>query len=164
MPHSSLASVGRTWPAAIVLAYLAAGAPSCSSPRRAQPSAEQARASIEAVLRADAAAGAARNQGPRFSPPAEVVARYADAIAGLDLRDAPADFQTAWRSHVEAWRATLPLLERHSQERDEMHALFARWLSDASPIRAEFQPLHDRIWSTWADVERAVASHGARTD
>lgn len=164
MPRASPAPNPWAWVLGIVLAGWVALSTSCSPPKRAQPSPERARAAIERVLRADAAAGSARNQGPRVSPPAEVVRRYADAIAALDMRDVPDDFQSAWRTHVEAWRATLPVLERHTHERDEMHALFARWLSDSSPIRAEFQPLHDRIWSTWAEVERAVARHGARAD
>jgi hypothetical protein len=47
-------------------------------------------------------------------------------------------------------------LRGHADERGEMHALFDRWLSSGAPSDAQFKSLHDKIRSSWAQVESAM--------
>jgi hypothetical protein len=104
----------------------------------------------------DAQAGAARNRGTLAQPAAVVVGEYTAALRAIDLRGTPQRFRQAWLAHIQAWEATIPYLRGHADERGEMHALFDRWLSSGAPSDAQFKSLHDKIRSSWAQVESAM--------
>lgn len=139
--------------AAIWLVVVALGCASRSSVEAPLPR----EPSIERVLEVDSEAGTRRNQGTLLRPSASVVREYADALRAIDLAATPPDFSVAWIAHIEAWEALIPYVEAHSDARGEMHALFKELLSDSNPSAPQFQILHDAIWSTWAQVEKAGA-------
>ncbi len=103
--------------------------------------------------------GDQRNHAPESTPIDEAVRAYADALESLDYAGCPEPFVAAFRAHVAAWRATLPLLRRHAERRSEMRALFKA--ISAKPAGEELPAYEVVIWKTWAEVERAARA-GAR--
>lgn len=119
----------------------------------AQPVTGPARACIDAVYARDNQIGALRNHAPESAPIAQAVRTYADGLAALDFSGCPAAFKEAFAAHERAWRAAIPYLERHAEERGEMHAVFARLRAggDGEQLKA----LEKAIWDSWAMVEAA---------
>lgn len=82
---------------------------------------------------------------------AESVADYADASGMMEAAHLPADFQTAWREHMQAWRDYSDFLTEVSQNK----------IQDA-----KFERLEDRyireINKTWATVLKIGRGYGAR--
>ena len=126
-----------------------------SRPTHAAPEASAAsRACIQRVLAEDDRLAQSRNHAPETAPIDKAVRTYADAIDVLDYTGCPAAFVAVFRAHVAAWRATLPLLQRHAARRGEMHVLFEAISAD--PAGQDLPAYETVIWKTWAEVERAA--------
>jgi hypothetical protein len=135
---------------ALVAASLSTG---CSAP--AAPGLEAtADACVQRVLAADDVLGSSRNFAPELAPIHEAVRAYADALEDLDYAGCPTAFVEAYRAHVAAWRASMPLLRRHAARRGEMHELFKAIAND--PEGQDLPAYEAVIWKTWAEVERAA--------
>ncbi len=137
------------------LALAACGAPAQSLPREPIPAREAAQAAIERVLARDAAAGKIRDHASETASLEDAVRGYVAALDGLDLTGTPPEFQRALRGHRDAWEGTLPWMSSLPSERGEMHALLRRVEAERPDLAAKGKPLMDRVWSTWAEVERA---------
>lgn len=87
------------------------------------------------------------NVSPKY---AETVAVYADASGSLDDEHLPADFQSAWREHMQAWRDYSDFLNEVSENKIEDEA---------------FDRLEDiytyKINKTWAAVLKIGRGYGA---
>lgn len=115
------------------------------------------REAVESVLAADNAAGERRNHASETSPAAVGVAAYVVELEALDLSRCPDGFARAMTRHREAWAAMVPYLADFAHERGELHDVFDRLESEANPTRTRFEELLAAVWSTWAEVEAALA-------
>lgn len=114
---------------------------------------------IARIIAMDDSLGSVRNLSTISISLSETIRNYTDALDELDFSDCPKAFTKAFRSHIAAWRRMGAYLNRYSDLRGEMHALFAQIEDQADGPNAEFSKLHDAIWSTWEDVEAAVVSN-----
>jgi len=145
--------IGSMYRASLLTLFAAgwfAGYPTCAA---AGPDAT-ADACVQRVLTADDVLGRSRNHTPESAPIHEAVRAYTDALEAIDFAGCPTAFVEAYRAHVAAWRASLPLLRRHAARRGEMHELFKAIGTD--PAGLDLPAYEAVIWKTWAEVERAA--------
>ena len=82
---------------------------------------------------------------------AETVADYSDASAAMDDAHLPADFRSAWREHMQAWRDYSDFLTEVSRNKIEAEKF----------DRLEYKYIRE-INSTWATVLKIGRNYGAR--
>lgn len=85
---------------------------------------------------------------------AKIIENYVDASASLDDSDLPAEFQTAWRSHMKIWREHSNFLAqlKNQEKREKIGA----------KTEAELYALQDaEITATWYETLRIAHGHGA---
>ncbi|MEC9374017.1 MAG: DPP IV N-terminal domain-containing protein, partial [Planctomycetota bacterium] len=113
----------------------------------------------------DARLAAQRDDATRRNDPAAVARDYAAALRGLTVDRRAAWIRGPMRAHADAWAGMASYLAAHSDERGEMHEIFAR-LEDAAsnPTMADFRKRLYEIWSTWWEVERTAKANEVNPD
>lgn len=113
-------------------------------------------AAMEAVISQDSKLGAARNEATRAQPIASVIENYVEALDALDLQQCPQDFAKAIRRHADAWRESISFFAQFEDLRGELHEVFEMIREQGGSARTGLEQAEAAIWSTWADVEKAM--------
>jgi hypothetical protein len=153
--------------AAVVLVAVASTAcGNATAPEAAAPEAEAAtavddreRACIERVLERDSELGDVRNHASETGPLADAVRGYIAGLDALDFAGCPADFETAFVRHRNAWESSLEFFEQHAALRGEMHTLFDEIKALGGDAEDGVVIIENGIWTTWAEVEIAARAH-----
>ena len=111
--------------------------------------------SIARVLEADTRLGTIRNHAGETAPLHVGLEAYAQSLAELDFQGCPAEFIDAFSEHREAWLASVPFFERHSDLRGELHDVFELIRAYGGEDQAALEEHEQAIWSTWRKVEAA---------
>ncbi len=122
---------------------------------------------IETILQIDEQNGSVRNRTPNYfardiynadtsslTAYAKAVQHYADQSGSMDVGDLPADFQSAWKNHMKAWRNYSHFLMQVSASKMRNNV----GDSDLISLRNSYS---SAITATWAKVLRAGSSYGA---
>ena len=107
------------------------------------------------VIAIDDSLGRIRNVATENEPMSAVIRAYAAAMQEIDYRNCPEEFRAAFEKHRKAWLDMTAVTDQHQEMRGEMHALFDR--IEASEDSVRFKVYLEKIWSTWAEVEKAMS-------
>ena len=108
---------------------------------------------VERVLTADEELSQVRNHTSENGSLSDAIKSYIDALSKLNFKGCPDEFTAAFEKHRLAWSATLPIIEKHSDLRGEMHTLFDK--IESGDDGDKFKPLKQAIFDTWAEIESA---------
>jgi hypothetical protein len=109
---------------------------------------------IEYIIAKDDSLGKIRNHACKEQSLSKTIHQYIGALNALDTKDCAPAFNQAFNNHKKAWLNTLKVTDNYSHLRGEMHDLFA--VIETSKDSTEFKILINNIWSTWAEVEKAI--------
>ena len=109
---------------------------------------------IDHVIKLDDSLGKKRNVDCVELSLSKTIINYTDAINSIDFSQCPEDFTTAFKSHIEAWNDMIEVTDNHDNLRGEMHDLFDS--IEHTKDSLQFKIYLNTIWSTWADVEKAM--------
>lgn len=109
---------------------------------------------IAKIIAEDEKLGSERNHACEKKSLEETILDYVSKLEALDFDNCPSKFTSAFKSHIEAWKLTIPIVRNHSELRGEMHDIFKVIESTADSI--EFKNAVDQVWATWGDVEKAM--------
>lgn len=107
------------------------------------------------VIALDDSLGKVRNHATEREPMSQVIRAYAAAMQEINYSNCPEEFREAFEKHRQAWLDMTAVTDRHQEMRGEMHALFDRLKASEDSVR--FKVYLDKIWSTWAEVEKAMS-------
>ena len=108
----------------------------------------------ERILAEDSKLGKIRNYACERQSLSLTIHEYVQGLEALDFEACPAAFVTAFARHRRAWEAMIPVTDKHSELRGEMHDLFDQIALSADST--EYKTKLKAIWDTWAEVEAAV--------
>lgn len=129
-----------------------------------KPNPESERRAIEEVIQADAELGKIRNHAPEVMPIHLAIENYASSLRDLDFSNCPADFETAFVMHIEAWESSVDYFMEFTELRGEMHQLFEEIRAMNIVNKNRLEAVEKPIWDTWADVETSLHRHGLSGD
>jgi len=109
---------------------------------------------IEHVIAIDDSIGGLRNHNCEKISLSETIKIYTDGIENISFDYCPRNFSKAFEAHKKAWVAMMEVTDKYPDLRGEMHDLFK--ILEEGEDKDSFKPLLDKIWSTWADVEKAM--------
>lgn len=109
---------------------------------------------MDRIIALDDSLGRLRNHSCEQGSLSESISHYANGLEALDYSGCPEAFVTAFHNHIQAWRAIQPFTASYSDLRGEMHDLFDELAH--SPDSLAFQSHLEQIWSTWAEIEKAM--------
>jgi hypothetical protein len=115
---------------------------------------------IDRIISEDSKAGTTRNHRCEEVSLSDAIKEYIQQLEKVDFSDCPAEFGNSFKAHIEAWRSTLIITDKHSEMRGEMHNLFDK--INVSEDSIQFKKLVKGIWDTWADVEVAMKNGGSQ--
>ena len=110
---------------------------------------------IDHIIAVDDSIGKIRNHNCEKISLSETIKVYTTGIENLDFNNCPGDFTNAFQRHKKAWTQMLQVTDKHPNLRGEMHDLFK--ILEEGKDKEFFKPLLDKIWSTWAEVEKSMA-------
>ncbi len=106
------------------------------------------------MISIDAQAGKIRNRACEKQSLTKTIEEYVATIDAVDLSNCPREFAAAFKRHIQAWRAMIPLCDPYASLRGEMHDLFKQIEEGAGGTA--FKKGLDKVWSTWSEVEKAM--------
>lgn len=109
---------------------------------------------ISAVIQSDDSVGKIRNHACETVSLSLAIRNYLAALDGLDIAACPEDFTAAFTKHKQAWLNMLAITDKYPNFRGEMHILFDQLKN--SNDAAAFNERLDKIWETWAQVEKSI--------
>ena len=109
---------------------------------------------IEKIIAEDEKFGKIRNHACEKQSLTQTVNDYTTALEGLNFSGCPDDFSNAFKSHIEAWKAVVPVTDKYPDLRGEMHDVFE--IIEGGSDSMEFKALVADVWATWEDVEKAM--------
>ena len=109
---------------------------------------------IEHIISVDDSIGKIRNYNCEKISLSATIRIYTSGLEELDFSACPEDFTVAFNAHIQAWKDMTTLTDKYLRLRGEMHDLFDE--IEAGEDAEEFKPLLDNIWSTWAEIEKAM--------
>jgi len=109
---------------------------------------------MDQVIAIDNDIGGTRNHNCEVMSLSETIKIYTAGIDKIDFKGCPSDFSKAFDDHKKAWTAMLAVTDKYPDLRGEMHDLFK--ILEEGKDKDSFKPLLAKIWSTWADVEKAM--------
>ncbi|MBT8324917.1 MAG: hypothetical protein HKN99_12220 [Winogradskyella sp.] len=109
---------------------------------------------IDQVIKLDDSLGKKRNFDCVELSLSKTIINYTDVINSIDFSTCPDEFTTAFKSHIEAWKNMIEVTDNHDTLRGEMHDLFDS--IEHTKDSLQFKIYLNAIWSTWADVEKAM--------
>lgn len=107
---------------------------------------------IRRMLKEDDSLGSIRNEAGRKMPVSKSIKQYTEALEALSFKRCPPGFTEAFKEHKKAWEEMLPVTDKYSGLRGELHEIFDSIA--VSKDSAEFKTRLDKIWSTWELVEK----------
>lgn len=108
---------------------------------------------MKQLLHKDSELSEIRNHACEKCSLAQAIKEYVSALQGFDFEGCPDDFVSAFKKHQDAWSDLIPLAEKHSELRGEMHELLAK--IEASTDSEALAPLKKAIFDTWSEIEQA---------
>lgn len=115
---------------------------------------DQAAWHMDQVLQRDSELSEVRNHACEASTLSQAIKDYVAELKGFDFEGCPEEFAHAFNKHQLAWSALIPLTDKHSELRGEMHDLLAK--IEASDDAQELAPLKKAIFDTWSEIEEAT--------
>lgn len=115
---------------------------------------EKAAYHIQQILEKDAELSDIRNHACKKCSLGDAIDEYVARLMELDFDGCPNDFTESFQEHQSAWKALVPLAEKHSKLRGEMHDLLAR--IEQTDDAEELAKLKKEIFDTWAKIETAA--------
>ena len=106
---------------------------------------------IKTVIKIDDSLGTVRNHACETISLSETIHNYTYSIEQIDFTYCPKDFETAFKTHAEAWKNMTVLTDKYPNLRSEMHVLFDSIAQGKDSL--QFKPLLDEIWSSWSVIE-----------
>jgi hypothetical protein len=107
---------------------------------------------VERILLMDDSLGTVRNHACENISLSETINNYVSGMESLDYDGCSQLFSQAYKQHMDAWKAMIPVTNKHPEIRGEMHDLFDQLA--ASPDSAVFSRNLKRIQDSWALVEQ----------
>ena len=123
----------------------------CSSLKNDQ---DKAAHHIQQILEKDTELSDIRNHACKKCSLGDAIEEYVARLMELDFEGCPTDFTEAFKKHQSAWTALVPLAEKHSGLRGEMHDLLAK--IEKTDDAEELANLKKEIFDTWAEIEKAA--------
>lgn len=123
------------------------------SPPLSQEKVEE-RTCIQRIMAYDEKLGTIRNHGCETQSLSKTIQDYVNALENASFKGCPNTFKDAFDKHIEAWKATLVVTDKHPDLRGEMHDLFDELEKHEEDGAALTQAIKG-IWDTWEEVEKA---------